>query len=202
MIENDISKAVEAYNSTLAGLWGSKAQSGQMFEQLIHDVVSTIPHLRPSVGDLDYLSASIGDYSINNLQVDIHVRDRETNELVACIESKVYVDACFCKRAVSDFMSISRTKDCTKNTKFILFAGQKAIAENTLNYELAWLKEFTSKQMHLFIVNDVKQRNSQKPLHKAKYGLDIKELNRFRSLLAGDSAGLPGLMICQGLFSL
>ena len=183
MIENDLSSAVERYNSTLANISNDKSESGMLFESLIYDVVSTIPYLSPSVGDDDYLSASIGGCAINNLQVDVHVRHKETNELVACVESKCYVDSCFCKRAISDFMSISRTEDCTENTKFILFAGQRAIAQNTLNYNLAWLKEFTNKQLYIFIVNDPKQRDCRTSLSREKYGLDLKELHRFRSFL-------------------
>ena len=120
---------------------------------------------------------------------------------MACVESKTYVDACFCKRAVSDFMSISKSKDCTKNTKFILFAGQRSIAQSTLEYNLEWLKELTNKKLHLFVANEIKQRNPKTSLYKEKYSLDITELKRFQSFLAR-AAGLPGLWICQALFSL
>ena len=62
-------------------------------------------------------------------------------------------------------------------------------------------REVTKKDLYIFIVNDVKSRSSKKPIHRECFGLDIKEIENFRNLLAGVS-GLPGLVICQVLFSL
>ena len=201
MIKGDLTQAINNYNSRVNMLWGDKAQCGQMFEALIADIVSTLPNLRHFVGDHDYLTSRIGDHCNSTLQVDAHIRDAKTNELVACVESKCYIDLSMLKRAVSDFMSISTSPSCTKNTKFIIFAGQRAFAKEGGEFQREWLKEFTKKDLYIFIVNDVKTRNTKRPIHEERFGLDIKEIENFRNLLAGVS-GLPGLVICQVLFSL
>lgn len=201
MIESDLTQAINNYNSRVNMLWGDKSQCGQMFEALIADIVSTLPNLRHSVGDHDYLTSRIGGHRNSTLQVDAHIRDAKTNELVACVESKCYIDLSMLKRAVQDFTHIHLADDCTKNTKFIIFAGQKAFAKEGAAYYGAWLKELTKKDLYIFIVNDVKQRHTKRPIHEECFGLDIKEIENFRNLLAGVS-GLPGLVICQVLLSL
>ena len=201
MIESDLTQAINNYNSRVSTLWGDKAQCGQMFEELIADITSTLPNLRHSIGDRDFLTSRIGNRVNSTLQVDAHIRDAKTNELVACVESKCYIDLSMLKRAVNDFSHIYLTEDCTKNTKFIIFAGQRAFAKEGAEYQRAWLKEMTKKDLYIFIVNDVKTRNAKRPIHEECFGLDIKEIENFRNLLAGVS-GLPGLVICQVLFSL
>jgi len=173
--------AVSNYSNRLMGLTSDKGEAGQLFEDLIFDIIQTIPTLK--VLHNDYLTANIGGVEINNLQVDCHVRSKTNNKLLCCVEAKTYVDACFMKRAVSDFMSISRSTEHRKDLRFVIFAGQRAVKKETENYQQAFLKEFTGKGFDLFVVNLQKIRNATKPLYQEQFPLDLEELNRFHNYL-------------------
>lgn len=179
--QNILRHAVSNYSNRLRNLTSDKGEAGQLFEDLIFDIIQTIPTLK--VLHNDYLTANIGGVEINNLQVDCHVRRKINNKLLCCIEAKTYVDACFMKRAVSDFMSISRSVEHRKNLRFVVFAGQRNVKKETESYQQAFLKEFTGKGFELFVVNLQKTRNSTKPLYQEQLPLDLEELNRFRNYL-------------------
>ena len=178
-----LDQAIQHYHRAVDKLTGRKADSGQLFENLIRDVVHSIPKLCWSVGDDDQFQAKIGDHVSPNVQVDAHIRCEETEELVACVESKTYIDLSMLKRALMDFAIIAECEQCTKDTKFIIFAGQKTISEVNLNFWRAWFEKQTGRTFHLFVVNEHKNRSSYSRIDKKKFSLDRPELRRFRNLL-------------------
>ena len=148
--------------------------SGDLFEHLVDDIVSLISQLKSLKND--YLTAHCLNESRDNVQVDRHIRTLE-NILKIAVECKAYLDASYCMRAVANFIEISRASD--SDVKFVLFCGQKSIAESTLRYYQALCKEATGRSFELFVVNDIKKRDSKKPIYREKFSLDLNELNRF-----------------------
>lgn len=150
--------------------------SGEVFENLVDDVVSFYPELKSLKND--FLTVQLEEFTMNNVQVDRHIRNQD-NKLLAVIESKVYLDACYCKRAVVDFLEVSSSDTLNQDIDYVIITGQKTINSNTYNYYQELCKKFTGKYFKLFVLNEVKNRNSKKPLYKETFNLDENELKRF-----------------------
>jgi hypothetical protein len=157
-------------------------KTGEVFEKLIDDVVEYFPHLQSLKND--YLTVECGGYKMTNVQVDRHIRSAIDNTLKSVIEGKTYLDSCFCKRAVVDFMEIAESSEITDNVDFVILTGQISISQDTLNYYQAFCKKHTGRNFKLFVVNEQKSRNSKKPLYKEKFKLDIPELEKFYDYIA------------------
>lgn len=122
----------------------------------------------------------------NNLQVDRHIW--KDGSRYAFVEAKTYLDKPYLERAVSDFLEIKRALEMngepTKELKFLVFAGQNALADNALKVQRArfWTESSSIPSdridMHIFfIVKD--KRTSSKPLYSNKFDLDYNEITRF-----------------------
>lgn len=152
------------------------AASGEVFEHLVDDVVSCFSTLKSLKND--YLTVHLEAYTMSNVQVDRHIRNSE-DKLIAVVESKVYLDACYCKRAVIDFLEISSSTTINSELEYVIVTGQTTINENTYNFYQELCKKFTGKYFHLFVLNEEKKRNSKKPLYKETFKLDETELQKF-----------------------
>jgi len=156
------------------------AASGEVFEQLVDDVARQYTNLQSLKND--YLTAECDGYEIDTVQVDRHIR--KNGNIISAIECKTYLDACYCKRAVIDFMDIAESPEVNNNVEFVIVAGQESIAENTYNFWQAKCKKHTGRNFKLFLLNEVKKRSSKRPLYKEKFFLDLYELERFNDYIA------------------
>ena len=183
-----LENVIEFYNKEVDALallhkneGGGKARSksGLAFENFIGSVCD--------VNDLvakknDYKKSEIIDgEQLDNLQVDKHCyRD---NVLVKAIESKTYLDACYLKRAVEDFIDLHNSPDVPDNVEYAIVAGQKCIAEKSLKFESAKFKRSTGKDLKLFVLNRHKTRNPKKAIymemHRNDFNLDMSEVKDF-----------------------
>jgi hypothetical protein len=157
-------------------------ESGEVFEKFIDDVVKHFPHLQSLKND--YLTVECNGYKMTNVQVDRHIRSTIDNTLKSVIEGKTYLDSCYCKRAVIDFIEIAESSEITDNVDFVILTGQTSIRQNTFNYYQEFCKKHTGRYFKLFVVNDIKKRNSKKYLYKEKFKLDIQEVERFHDYIA------------------
>jgi hypothetical protein len=175
-----VGNLIETYNTL--GDRKCAGETGEVFEKLIDDVVEYFPHLQSLKND--YLTVECGGYKMTNVQVDRHIRSTIDNTLKSVIEGKTYLDSCYCKRAVVDFMEIAESSEITDNVDFVILTGQISISQDTLNYYQAFCKKHTGRNFKLFVVNEQKSRNSKKPLYKEKFKLDIPELEKFYDYIA------------------
>lgn len=179
-----------------------RESAGNLIENVLQDVFNTlntcIPniHIISKIGCTDYLSKSItykGRTLYNNtIQVDRHVW--ANGKRLCFIENKTYLDSCYYDRALADFRKIAQSlaqhdKD-PANYKYIVFAGQNALKEDTMfTYEA----DFWEDTRHLtensngletktfFFLKG--KRNSAKPLYKVKHELDKQNIRLFTSYL-------------------
>mgnify|MGYP001321293800 CR=1 FL=1 len=161
------------------------AASGEVFEQLVDDVVRKHPNLLSLKND--YLTVECDGFKMNNVQVDRHIRDYViggSGNIRSVIECKTYLDACYCKRAVLDFIEIAESSEVDDTVDFVIVCGQLTIAKDTLAYYQAFCKKHTGRNFQLFVLNDEKKRNSKRPLYKEKFTLDSQELGRFNEYIA------------------
>ena len=153
------------------------AASGDVFEKFVDDVVVNRTDLKSLKND--YLTVECDGYSMDNVQVDRHIRSTIDNSIKSVIECKTYLDACYTKRAVLDFIEIAESTEVDDNVDFVIVTGQLTIAIDTFNYYQAFCKKHTGRNFKLFVVNDNKKRNSKKPLYKEKFTLDKNEVMKF-----------------------
>ena len=161
------------------------AASGEVFEQLVDDVVRKHPNLLSLKND--YLTVECDGFKMNNVQVDRHIRDYViggSGNIRSVIECKTYLDACYCKRAVLDFIEIAESSEVDDTVDFVIVCGQLTIAKDTLAYYQAFCKKHTGRNFQLFVLNGEKKRNSKRPLYKEKFTLDSQELGRFNEYIA------------------
>jgi hypothetical protein len=160
---------------------GGKARSasGVLFENLIQEICL---HHNLVAKKNDYKkSREILGCSVNNLQVDKHIY--RNLELSKFLESKAYLDACYLKRAVLDFIMLHESPDVSDEVDYAILCGQDSVSKDTINYCVAFFKDKTNKDLDIFVINKVKKRNSSKAIYMEKYSddfqLDIDEVNRF-----------------------
>ena len=183
-----MNKIIETYNNEVDVLsrlhkeeGGGKvrSKSGLAFENFIGGVCD-VNNLVSKHND--YKKSEIIDgEQIDNLQVDKHIyRD---NVMVKAIESKTYLDACYLKRAVEDFIDLHNSPDVPDNVEYAIVAGQKCVAEKSLKFESAKFKRSTGKDLKLFVLNRHKTRNPKKAIYMEMYrndfNLDMNEVNKF-----------------------
>ena len=150
--------------------------SGEVFEVLIDDTISSFPGLVSLRND--FLTVELNGYVMNNVQVDRHIRN-SFGKVVSVIEGKTYLDSCYCKRVVVDFIEIASSSEIDENVDFVVITGQKTIDPNTYNYYQEFCRKHTGRNFKLFVLNEIKQRNSKKPLYREQFKLDNIELKRF-----------------------
>lgn len=161
----------------------SRNASGLVYENLIKDVCEYV-ELTPKKND--YKQSEIVDGScIKNLQVDWHIYNGEF--LTHMVESKTYLDACYLKRAVMDFIEMENSPEVPDNTQYAILTGQSCVSDDAFKYYLALFTKLTGKSVDVFIVNPQKRRDAKRPIYeesnRVDFVLDTDELNRFISWL-------------------
>ena len=179
---------VEQYNKEVDALpeihhqgGGGNARnaSGLVYENLIK---RTCDRLELDAKKNDYVKTEeVNGYSLKNLQVDWHVY--KNGKMTKAIESKTYLDACYLKRAIPDFIELDQSPDVPDNVEYAIFAGQNACGDAPFAYYPAFFKKITGKDVKIFFVNPQRKRSSSRPIYKEKYredfNLDNKVYNSF-----------------------
>ena len=179
---------VEEYNAKVSDLarlhkedGGGKARngSGVIFENVIEHLCAD-NNLVAKKNDYKR-TEEIDGISIKNFQVDKHIyRD---GVMVKAVESKTYLDVCFLKRAVMDFIELEASPDVPDDVEYAIFAGQRTVAQDSFQYYLAYFKRATGKDLNVFVVNHYKKRDAKRAIYMEQYNsdfqLDIAEVNEF-----------------------
>jgi len=185
---------IEIYNNEVDGLpllhktkggGAVRSKSGLIFENFIKSMCGFFG-LVAKKGEKDPKKSEIIDgIQLNNHSVDKHCyRD---GVLVKVIESKCYLDVCYLKRAVNDFIELYNSPEVPDNVEYAIVAGQRALADTALQYHPAKFKRATGKDLKVFILNHHKQRNPKKAIYMEKYrsdfNLDMSEVKKFTEWL-------------------
>ncbi len=168
---------IENYKNKVSCLQTTYEHSGQgavrdatgvLFETLCDELMNLAdPAAKPLKNDYKAVKSKSG-YILHNLQVDRHVY--KNDRLLAFVECKTYLDACFLKRAVEDFKMLLRVEPLAKCA---IIAGQNAVSHNTMQFYRDEL------EFEVFFMNVDKKRSSTKPLWKSYNCLDTSEMSRF-----------------------
>ena len=183
-----------------------RKQSGDFVEDLLQVALGKISEetgitIESRVGTTDFFKRKITtetgeELSDEKIQVDRH--NYINQNLFSVIENKSNLDACYCKRALSDFVdiadSIYENGGDPRLIKYIIFSGQKALDETKRKFLLEDFKKKTTKYYSskeeiengnahglpcetFFIING--RRQSTKPVYKTNPGLNESEIKRF-----------------------
>lgn len=179
---------IEAYNAKVSDLprlhkedGGGKARnaSGVIFEDFITHICAD-NNLVAKKNDYKR-TEEIDGISLKNLQVDKHIYAKDV--LKKLVESKCYLDACYLKRAVIDFIELEASPDVPDDVEYAILAGQECVSQDSFNYYLAYFKKETGKDLKVFIVNQHKKRNAKRAIYMEQYNsdfqLDIEQVNKF-----------------------
>lgn len=185
---NNLDIIIEAYNCEVGDIprihreeGGGKARnaSGVLFENFIERVCAD-NNLVAKKNDYKR-SKEIDGLFVKNLQVDKHIY--RSGFFKNALECKAYLDSCYLKRAVLDFIELHESPDVPNDVEYAIFAGQNCVSEDTLKYYLAYFKSKTNKDLNIFIVNKQKKRSASKAIYMENYSedfqLDITEVNKF-----------------------
>lgn len=172
--------------------------AGNLVEHILQCIFNSINYYFPEadiiskVGNTDYLSKTIlykgREVHFNTIQVDRHIWAK--NKRLCFIENKTYLDSCYYDRALADFRKIAQSlqehKQDPADYKYIVFAGQNALKDDTMfTYEA----DFWNDTKHLtdnpngletktfFFLKG--KRSSAKPLYKNKHELNKEDLKNF-----------------------
>lgn len=179
---------IESYNAEVEDLprlykedGGGKARnaSGVIFENFIQRICVD-NGLEAKKNDYKR-TEEIDGVCLKNLQVDKHIyRD---DVMVKAVESKCYLDACYLKRAVLDFIELNASADVPDNVEYAILAGQECVSQDSFRYYCAYFKKMTGKNVNVFIVNKHKKRNATRAIYMEQYNadfqLDVEEVNNF-----------------------
>lgn len=147
----------------------ARAASGLVYENLIE---RTCKGLSLDARKNDYKKTEeVNGTCLNNLQVDKHIyRD---GKMVKAVESKTYLDACYLKRAVMDFIELEQSPDVPDDVEYAIFAGQNAVGKDALSYYPEFFKKITGKEVKLFFVNPFRKRSSSRSIYNEQYRSDF-----------------------------
>lgn len=145
-------------------LGGGKARnaSGLVYENLIKNTCESLG-LTPKKNDYKK-TEEVNGTCLNNLQVDWHVY--KGNVLKYLIESKTYLDACYLKRAVMDFIELENSPEVPDDVEYAIFAGQSCVGKDAFSYYQAFFTKLTGKKINIFFVNPQKRRSGSRPIYK------------------------------------
>ena len=179
---------VDAYNQEVDDLprlhreeGGGKARnaSGTIFENFIERICLN-NNLEAKRNDYKR-TEEINGFSLKNLQVDKHIYSN--GEMIRAVESKCYLDACYLKRAVLDFIELNSSPEVPSNVEYAILAGQECVSKDSLNYYSAYFNNLTGKNLNIFIVNQHRKRNAARAIYMEEYNsdfkLDVEEVKRF-----------------------
>lgn len=187
-----IKEIIENYNDEVDGLsllhktkggGAARSKSGLIFENFLEDMCKFFG-LVPKRND--YKKSEIIDgVQLVNIQVDKHCY--RNGVLVKLIESKCYLDACYLKRAVDDFIDLHNSPDVPDSVEYAIVTGQRALGDKPLKYHSAKFKRATGKNLKIFILNQHKQRNPKKSIYmemyRSDFNLDMSEVKEFSEWL-------------------
>jgi hypothetical protein len=168
LYETEVDKLPQTHFELGGG--AARSESGLVYENLIERTCTVL--------DLD---ARKNDYKkteevdgtcLKNLQVDKHIyRD---GLMVKAVESKTYLDACYLKRAVMDFIELEQSPEVPDDVDYAIFAGQNACGKDAFTYYQAFFKKITGKEVKIFFVNPTRKRSSSRPIYNEEYREDFK----------------------------
>ena len=169
---------VEQYNKEVDALpeihhqgGGGNARnaSGLVYENLIK---RTCDRLELDAKKNDYVKTEeVDGYSLKNLQVDWHVY--KNGKMTKAIESKTYLDACYLKRAILDFIELDQSPEVPDDVEYAIFAGQNACGDAAFAYYPAFFKKITGKDVKIFFVNPQRKRSSKRAIYIEEYRNDF-----------------------------
>lgn len=185
---------IDAYNAEVEDLprlhftgGGGKARnaSGVIFENFIQRICAD-NNLEAKKNDYKR-TIEIDGVCLKNLQVDKHIY--RNGVMVKAVESKCYLDACYLKRAVLDFIELDSSPDVPDNVEYAIFAGQECVSKDSFEYYCAYFKKMTGKAVNVFIANKHKKRNATRAIYMEEYNkdfqLDVDVVNNFVEWLKG-----------------
>lgn len=192
---SNLNPIIDAYNSEVEDLprlhkedGGGKARnaSGVIFENFIKRICAD-NDLEAKKNDYKQ-TVEIDGIFLKNLQVDKHIY--KNNVMKKAVESKTYLDSCYLKRAVLDFIELDASPDVPDDVEYAILAGQECVSKDSLNYYLAYFKRMTGKNLNIFIVNHHKKRNATRAIYMNQYNndfqLDVEKVNEFVEWLKSD----------------
>jgi hypothetical protein len=174
----NLTEVIKEYNKDLymiphiyqtEGAGKGRNLSGLLYENLITNICKTF-NLDARKDDYK-TSEIIGGYQLTNLQVDKHIY--KNNILVKMVESKTYLDVCYLKRAVDDMIDLYFSPEVNDKVEYAIFAGQKCLAENSLNFHMEKFKRKTGKTLKTFFFNKNKIRSPKKGIYMEEYKDDF-----------------------------
>ena len=143
--------------------------SGLVYENLIK---RTCDSLGLDAKKNDYVKTEeVNGYCLSNLQVDWHVYSN--NSMKKAIESKTYLDACYLKRAILDFIELDQSPEVPDDVEYAIFAGQNACGDAAFAYYPAFFKKITGKDVKIFFVNPQRKRSSKRAIYNEEYRSDF-----------------------------
>jgi len=147
----------------------TRAASGLVYENLIE---RTCKELSLDARKNDYKKTEeVNGTCLKNLQVDKHIyRD---NKMVKAVESKTYLDACYLKRAVMDFIELEQSPEVPDDVEYAIFAGQNAVGKDAFSYYPEFFKKITGKEVKIFFVNPSRKRSSSRSIYNEQYRSDF-----------------------------
>tara|TARA_B100000131_G_scaffold10710_1_gene11162 strand:+ start:267 stop:836 length:570 start_codon:yes stop_codon:yes gene_type:complete len=152
-----------------SGGGNARNASGLVYENLIK---RTCDNLGLDAKKNDYVKTEeVNGYCLKNLQVDWHVYNNGV--MTKAIESKTYLDACYLKRAILDFIELDQSPDVSDNVEYAIFAGQNACGDAPFAYYPAFFKKITGKDVKIFFVNPQRKRSSKRAIYKAEHRKDF-----------------------------
>lgn len=174
---NEVAKLPKIHSESGGGK--VRGKSGNIFEKLIEELC-TDNNLKAKKNDRKR-TEEINGICLKNLQVDKHIY--RGNIMVKAIEAKCYLDSCYFKRALMDFIELNSSPDVPDNVEYAIFAGQIGVSDNSFEYYLSYFKKMTGKDVNVFVVNRIKKRNAKKAIYMKQYNsnfqLDLQEIDRF-----------------------
>ena len=148
----------------------ARSESGLVYENLIERTCTT---LNLDARRNDYKKTEeVNGTCLKNLQVDKHIY--RNGMMVKAVESKTYLDACYLKRAVMDFIELEQSPEVPDDVEYAIFAGQNACGNDAFAYYQAFFKKITGKEVQIFFVNPIRKRSSSRPIYKQEYREDFK----------------------------
>ena len=163
---------VDQLPQTHAKLGGGAARhaSGLVYENLIE---RTCEELGLDARKNDYKRTEVVNGTcLKNLQVDKHIYRMLL--MVKAIESKTYLDSCYLKRAVMDFIELEQSPEVPDDVEYAIFAGQNACGKDAFDYYQAFFKKMTGKEVKIFFVNPSRKRSSSRSIYNEQYREDFK----------------------------
>ena len=148
----------------------ARSESGLVYENLIE---RTCAALDLDARKNDYKKTEeVNGTCLKNLQVDKHIY--RNGVMVKAVESKTYLDACYLKRAVMDFIELEQSPEVPEWVEYAIFAGQNACGKDAFAYYQAFFKKMTGKEVKIFFVNPSRKRSSSRPIYNEEYRQDFK----------------------------